>query len=48
MSVREQQGSIDAALEELPSALTSLDQQRGDLVKMLQVARPASATSASG
>ena len=35
-SVREQQGSIDAALEELPSALTSLDQQRGDLVKMLR------------
>ena len=33
--------SIDAALEELPSALTSLDQQRGDLVKMLRAARPA-------
>ena len=29
-------GSIDAALEELPSALTTIDQQRGDLVKMLQ------------
>ena len=28
--------SIDAALEELPSALTSLDKQRADLVKMLQ------------
>ena len=28
--------TIDAALEELPSALTSLDQQRDDLVKMLQ------------
>ncbi|MDF1606026.1 MCE family protein [Nocardioides sp. YIM 152315] len=34
--VREQEGSIDAALEELPSALTSLDKQRGDLVKMLR------------
>ena len=36
VSVRRQQGSIDAALEELPSALTSLDQQRADLVKMLR------------
>jgi phospholipid/cholesterol/gamma-HCH transport system substrate-binding protein len=35
ISVRSQQGSIDAALDELPSALTSLDQQRKDLVKML-------------
>ena len=35
LSARRQQGSIDAALEELPSALTSLDQQRADLVKML-------------
>ena len=35
-SVRKQQSSIDSALEELPSALTSLDQQRGDLVKMLR------------
>jgi phospholipid/cholesterol/gamma-HCH transport system substrate-binding protein len=35
-SVREQQGSIDAALDELPGALTSLDRQRGDLVKMLR------------
>lgn len=33
--VRRQQGSIDAALDELPSALRSLDQQRGDLVEML-------------
>jgi phospholipid/cholesterol/gamma-HCH transport system substrate-binding protein len=36
VSVREQQGSIDAALDELPSALESLDQQRDDLVTMLQ------------
>ena len=36
VSVRQQEGSIDAALEELPSALTSLDQQRADLVKMLK------------
>lgn len=35
VSVRSQQGSIDAALDELPSALTSLDKQRKDLVKML-------------
>lgn len=36
VSVRQQQGSIDAALDELPDALTSLDQQRSDLVKMLK------------
>jgi phospholipid/cholesterol/gamma-HCH transport system substrate-binding protein len=36
VSAREQQGSIDAALEELPSALNSIDRQRDDLVKMLQ------------
>ncbi len=36
LSVQAQQGTIDAALEELPSALTALDQQRGDLVKMLR------------
>lgn len=35
VSVRQQQGSIDAALDELPSALTSIDQQRQDLVTML-------------
>lgn len=35
ISVRRQQDSIDAALDELPSALTSLDKQRDDLVKML-------------
>ncbi len=35
-SVRKQESSIDAALEELPSALTSLDKQRDDLVKMLK------------
>ena len=35
VSARDQQDSIDAALDELPSALTSLDQQRADLVKML-------------
>ena len=34
--MHKQEGSIDAALEELPSALTSLDKQRDDLVKMLQ------------
>jgi phospholipid/cholesterol/gamma-HCH transport system substrate-binding protein len=36
VSVRKQQGSIDRALDELPGALTSLDQQRADLVKMLR------------
>jgi phospholipid/cholesterol/gamma-HCH transport system substrate-binding protein len=36
VSAREQQGSIDAALEELPSALNSINRQRDDLVKMLQ------------
>lgn len=33
---REQQGDINSALDELPSALTSIDGQRADLVKMLQ------------
>jgi phospholipid/cholesterol/gamma-HCH transport system substrate-binding protein len=33
---REQQGEINSALDELPSALTSIDSQRDDLVKMLQ------------
>ncbi len=36
ISARQQQGSIDSALENLPSALTSLDRQTDDLVKMLQ------------
>ncbi len=36
IGAREQQGSIDAALEELPSALDSLASQRGDLVAMLE------------
>ncbi|WP_310529093.1 MCE family protein [Nocardioides sp.] len=36
LSVREEQPTIDAALEELPSALDSIDRQRGDLVKMLK------------
>jgi len=36
LSAREQQGSIDAALEELPSALASVNRQRDDLVKMLR------------
>ena len=36
ISVRKQEGTIDATLEQLPSALTSLDQQRGDLVRMLR------------
>jgi phospholipid/cholesterol/gamma-HCH transport system substrate-binding protein len=36
VSVNGQMDSIDAALDELPSALTSLDQQRADLVKMLE------------
>ncbi|GAA1137118.1 hypothetical protein GCM10009606_16400 [Nocardioides aquiterrae] len=35
ISVKQQQGSIDAALDQLPSALTAIDQQRQDLVKML-------------
>ncbi len=36
VSVRKQQGSIDLALEQLPSALRSINSQRDDLVKMLQ------------
>lgn len=35
VSARQQQGSINAALDELPSALESIDGQREDLVKML-------------
>ena len=35
-SVRSQEKTIDATLEELPSALTSIDAQRKDLVTMLQ------------
>lgn len=36
LSVRREQPTIDAALEELPSALRSIDRQRGDLVRMLE------------
>jgi phospholipid/cholesterol/gamma-HCH transport system substrate-binding protein len=36
VSARQQEGNIDEALEELPSALTSIDGQRQDLVRMLQ------------
>ena len=36
VTAKEQQGSIDAALEELPSALDSVNRQRADLVKMLK------------
>jgi phospholipid/cholesterol/gamma-HCH transport system substrate-binding protein len=36
LSVQKQLPTIDAALEELPSALTSIDAQRQDLVTMLQ------------
>ncbi|KAA1419420.1 MCE family protein [Nocardioides humilatus] len=36
LEAREQQGSIDNALEMLPSALDSISRQREDLVKMLQ------------
>ena len=35
-SIREEQPTIDAALEELPSALDSIDRQREDLVTMLE------------
>lgn len=35
IALNKQIGTIDAALDELPSALRTLDQQRGDLVKML-------------
>jgi len=35
-ATNEQMGSIDAALDELPSALASIDSQRADLVKMLR------------
>ena len=36
LSAHQQEGNIDLALEELPSALTSIDGQRQDLVRMLQ------------
>jgi phospholipid/cholesterol/gamma-HCH transport system substrate-binding protein len=36
VSAHQQEGNIDQALEELPSALTSIDGQRQDLVRMLQ------------
>jgi phospholipid/cholesterol/gamma-HCH transport system substrate-binding protein len=36
LSIREEQPTIDAALEELPSALDSIDRQRRDLVRMLR------------
>ena len=36
IAVNDQIGTIDAALEELPSALLTLDKQRKDLVRMLQ------------
>ncbi|MCW2765223.1 MAG: virulence factor Mce family protein [Nocardioides sp.] len=36
LNVHAQQGIIDSALDQLPSALASLDSQRADLVKMLQ------------
>jgi phospholipid/cholesterol/gamma-HCH transport system substrate-binding protein len=36
ISLNDQIGTIDAALEELPSALRTIDGQRRDLVKMLQ------------
>jgi phospholipid/cholesterol/gamma-HCH transport system substrate-binding protein len=36
VAINNQRDTIDSALEELPSALTSIDQQRKDLVKMLQ------------
>ena len=36
VSARQQEGNIDEALEELPSALISIDGQRQDLVAMLQ------------
>jgi phospholipid/cholesterol/gamma-HCH transport system substrate-binding protein len=36
VSVEKQMPAIDSALEELPSALESLDRQRDDLVKMLK------------
>ncbi len=35
-AIREEQPTIDAALEELPSALDSIDRQRDDLVTMLE------------
>jgi phospholipid/cholesterol/gamma-HCH transport system substrate-binding protein len=36
LSIREEQPTIDAALDELPSALDSIDRQREDLVTMLE------------
>ena len=44
---RQQQPKIDLALEELPSALLSIDRQRDDLVADAPGPRPTSATSAS-
>ena len=35
-SVNKQKGAIESALDDLPGALTSLDSQRADLVKMLK------------
>ncbi|HYH35653.1 MAG TPA: MCE family protein [Nocardioides sp.] len=36
VAVSDQIGTIDAALDELPSALVAIDRQRGDLVRMLR------------
>jgi phospholipid/cholesterol/gamma-HCH transport system substrate-binding protein len=43
ISVRREQPTIDAALEDLPSALDSIDKQRGDLVTMLEALNELSA-----
>ncbi|UUZ60657.1 MCE family protein [Nocardioides sp. B-3] len=43
LSVRKEQPTIDAALEDLPSAPDSIDRQRDDLVKMLKALNDLSA-----
>ena len=43
LAVQEEQPTIDAALEELPAALDSINRQRADLVKMLEALNELSA-----
>ncbi|HEU4512224.1 MAG TPA: MCE family protein [Nocardioidaceae bacterium] len=43
VSVNEQRGSIELALDEMPAALQSIDRQRDDLVKMLDALNELSA-----
>lgn len=43
ISINEQRGSIELALDEMPAALASIDSQRDDLVKMLKALNELSA-----